>query len=472
VTSQRRRAVLYLRISESDELSTAIERQETDLRRRADRENCDVVAVLIDDGISGGLTRAKADRALAMLRDGEADVLLVWKFDRWSRQGLKALVALMDTLDSRKGTLFIADQDGLTSDQPAWRIIASVLAEVARMEREAISMRVTSSINTLRSIGRFSGGNVPYGYQVMERPDGPGKTLAIEPTEAAVVQDAARRILDGDTLQRVCIDLNARAVPTRRGADWTTTVLRRTVTARAIVGRQVHRGDVLRDEDGIPRTVWPQVLDLDTWHRVRDHLGIDAPAPVTRKRRHARLLSGLARCDVCMHPLYVRQRGGTPYSSYLCVAKSNGRPCPGVAVSCDRLEEHIEAAFLADVGPLPHMIKKVSAPVMSPELADVEAAIRETARQLVEDDADDEALAARLRSLKARRVELRAVIETPEAEFVPSGMTWAQVWADADSGERREILGGVIEAIYVVKGKPGRKGLDASRIDVRWRGTW
>ena len=58
----------------------------------------------------------------------------------------------------------MVDRDGLSSTQPAWRIIASVLAEVARMERDNTSTRVLSSLAELRLNGRFTGGQRPYGY--------------------------------------------------------------------------------------------------------------------------------------------------------------------------------------------------------------------------------------------------------------------------------------------------------------------
>ncbi|MGC5166454.1 recombinase family protein [Luteimicrobium sp. DT211] len=83
-------------------------RQEDDLRALAAREGWVVVRVLVDDGISGRLARANATEAVTMLADGRADVLAVWKFDRFTRQGLGALAELMDALGSRPGTLFVA----------------------------------------------------------------------------------------------------------------------------------------------------------------------------------------------------------------------------------------------------------------------------------------------------------------------------------------------------------------------------
>src|SRR5664279_2652107 len=95
------RCVLYLRLSESDEVSTSIARQETDLRQRAEREGWTVVKVLVDEGLSGGKRRDNGDLALGLLDSGQADVLIVWKFDRWSRMGLTAVADLIEVLDRR-----------------------------------------------------------------------------------------------------------------------------------------------------------------------------------------------------------------------------------------------------------------------------------------------------------------------------------------------------------------------------------
>lgn len=140
------RAALYLRLSESSDESASIGRQEADLRDLAEREGWAVAEVLVDEGISGRRARANADRAVRLLREGVVDVLAVWKFDRFSRQGLGALAALLDALDARPSARFVALRDGLSSDAQAWRIVASLLAEVARMEAENTSMRVSSSV--------------------------------------------------------------------------------------------------------------------------------------------------------------------------------------------------------------------------------------------------------------------------------------------------------------------------------------
>ena len=77
----RKRAALYLRLSETSDASTSIARQEADLKDLAEREGWKVVHVLTHDGVSGRKEREKATEALRLLASGEVDVLAVWKLD-------------------------------------------------------------------------------------------------------------------------------------------------------------------------------------------------------------------------------------------------------------------------------------------------------------------------------------------------------------------------------------------------------
>lgn len=462
------RAILYLRLSQSDDASTSIQRQETDLRLRAEREGWEVVDVLVDDGVSGGKSRANAEVALDYLRTGRAEVLAVWKFDRWSRQGLGALADLIRVLDDRPKALFVADRDGLSSAQPAWRIIASVLAEVARMERENTRTRVLSSLAALRTSGRYAGGQRPYGYVSAPNPDGPGRILVVDPFEAQVVREAADRILSGETPYSVAHDLNRRGIPSKSGKRWSATVLRELLQRDAIVGRVTHRGNLVRGDDGLPLTVWEPVLDLALWHRLRVHLGAISDARRERKaprqgRPTSRLLAGIVKCASCGSSLYVRSSGRGIFS-YACIAKADGRVCVGVAVNAERIEEFVEERFLAKVGPLRRFLRVKDEVADAHTFAEIERAIAQTTEALAEDDADLPALLARLASLKAQRAEQRERNAAPEIRLVDTGETYAEAWERMDTLDRRDLLAANVAILTVSKGKRGHHGLDASRV--------
>src|SRR5690606_31187945 len=266
-----RRAVLYLRLSALSDDSTSIVRQEADLRALAEREGWEVVRILVDERISGRKARENAEEAGRMIRDGEADVLAVWKLDRFTRQGWDGLGDLSRALDARRvdaergqGTpgLFWALQDGLTSEQNSFRLIAGVLSEVARTEAENTSTRARSAMHYRRTVtNRFAGGgSVPFGYSSVPAGGGFRRVLVVNPEEAAVVREVAERLLDGvEPLWRIARDLTDRGVPTSKSAArraarkgeatdgldrgrWTASTIRALWTADSLAGRVVHRG--------------------------------------------------------------------------------------------------------------------------------------------------------------------------------------------------------------------------------------
>uniref|UniRef100_A0A942T212 Recombinase family protein n=1 Tax=Neobacillus citreus TaxID=2833578 RepID=A0A942T212_9BACI len=488
------RAVLYLRLSSSSEDSTSITRQRRDLQERADREGWTIVSELVDDGVSGRKSRANAAEALRMLRDNEADVLAVWKFDRWSRQGLGAVAALVETLDAVPRARFIALSDGLSSDQPAWRIVASVLAEVARMEADNTAARVRSSIALRRQTAdRYTGGaTVPYGYRSAPAPDGVGRVLVLHPGEAAVVREISDRLLNNESQSSIARDLTERGIPTSRSArrradyggrpddsldagEWRTHTIRDLMRSDTLLGRQRHRGDLIRDEHGLPRTVWPPVLDLPTVERLRAHIEPKPRANGPARRRAARLLSGLAYCEQCGGKLYVTTSGGR--AVYKCATPTGSKRCTtSVTVDAERLEAFVADEYLETVGSAPELreVETVSAPETAAQLAEVESALREASAALLDDDADDNAIMSRVASLRTRRAELRAVPSTVTRSIQRTGRTIAEAWAASDTlEEKRAALALAFDHVAILPAGPtSRRTLNRERVLIRWREEW
>ena len=482
-----KRAVLYLRLSAIVEDSTSIARQEADLRALCEREGWSIVGVLTDDGKSGRKARANASEALRMLRDGEADVLAVWKLDRFTRQGLGAIGDLVDTLDSTPGSLFVALQDGLRSDQAAWRLVAAVLSEVARSEADNTATRARSAIKYRKTVThRFTGGGtIPFGYASAPAPDGVGRVLVPDPLEAAIVREVAGRLLAEEPVTRIAADLTERGVATSksparkaryRGEDdsgldrgrWSVSTVRSLWTADLLLGRVSVGKDVVRDDDGLPIAVWPPLLDLATVSRLRDLFGERDPS--RRPRRRSRLLSGVAYCAYCEAKLYVTTSGGRPI--YRCPGNWNGDTAhPSVAIDALQLEEYITARFLTGSGPSPEveLVRDPTDPGTEQALAEVEASLREASTALLDDDADAPALLRRIDALKARRADLRALPATVTAQYVQTGRTLAEAWhASDDLDYRRTVLVQALDHVKISTGKRGRKGLDEQRVAPIW----
>lgn len=487
----RRSAVLYLRLSDArDESSTSIERQRNDLTAEAERRGLSVVTELVDDGVSGRKSRARAFEALGMLRDGKADALLVWKFDRWSRQGLTAVSALIDVLDSRPAALFVAQQDGLNSDQPAWRIIASVLAEVARMEAENTSARVSSFVRHAKEVGRWHGGRAPVGYRSVPHPSGTGRALEPDPLAIELLTDAAKRIVAGEALYGVTQRLNSTELKPPAAPAWSVQTVRRALMGDSIVGRvsarvpgsapEERKFDVLRDEDGNPRQIWEPILPLDLWRACRSVLEArNAASPLASRQRatvkRARLLSGLLVCVYCGGPMYV---GVTAEgrARYVCSKRSRAQQCrPGIsgpAVTAQGLEDYVEELFMETVGHNP-VFAPVAREVPAVALAEARDALATLTARLGDPDMDDdtaERVEIQARALRRRVRDLSAQGPPPaEVELVATGETFAEVWARADIPARQELLSAAIDHITVATGKRGGKRFDPDRFDIVWR---
>jgi DNA invertase Pin-like site-specific DNA recombinase len=442
------RAVTYLRLSNHTEASTSIDRQREVTQARCDREGWPVVAELADPNVSGAKARENAATALAMLHDGRADVLVVAALDRWSRAGLTAVAELDAVLSERERAgspaLFVSIRDGLRSDQAAWRIIATVLSEQARAERDNTSARTTASIAKLTAENRWRGGTVPFGYRAERMPEGPGYRLVVDVAAAGVLRDAARRILAGASAYAVVRDMNARCVPTAQGGEWRVSRFVAMLTSPRMVGQVIYRGEVVRDADGLHASVWPPVLEHETWERLRVRLNVDKPpAERPRRRRAARLLSGLLRCHTCGTSLYVNTLRGRP--TYQCDALRRGsaRCTRTVSVAADKLEASITSGYLAAYGDLP-AYERVEIQPEDTGLAEIARAIEATSADLARSATLD--TFQRLQALQARRDEIAAAPRTRRVDMRLTGSTSGEMWAAAnDDHERRALL----EAAYV-----------------------
>lgn len=491
------RAVLYLRLSSITEDSTSIARQRRDLEALAAREGWTIVETLVDEGVSGRTARENAAKAVHMIREDEADVIACWKLDRWSRQGVGGFANLLSALDARKAAgrpaTFWTLQDGLTSDSPTFRMIAMLLAEVARTEAENTAARVASSIKYRREVThKVASGSAPFGYRSVPAPDGVGRVLELDPYDAPIVREVADRLASGiEPVGVIARDLYNRGVPSGRSkarlarlkgkpwededrGNWSLTAIRRIWTSEALLGRQRHDGDVVRGPDGLPLTVWPPLIDARTLESIRRRFRMDNTTAATThepRRRASRVLSGVAFCGLCGRKMYVMVgKGRKP--GYRCSSASNtAKACGGVRVSADDLDSVVTEAFLSVAGEWPELEEVTVLSDTELKLAEVERAIRDTTEAMMKDSADVAALVSRLDGLKSTRADLRAAPRTAGVEARPTGRTLAEAWASAASdAERRALLLMGIDSVEVrPSDRPGGRPQAAKRSVIRWR---
>ena len=169
----------------------------------------------------------------------------------------------------------------------------------------------------------------------------------IEPAEAEVIREAAKRLLAAEPLAHIAADFNDRGLRTVRGGQWKARNLGRMLAAPRYGGYAVMHGEVVGKVAGEP------VLDEDTYAEVQ---GLLAGRRQGRRESGRWPLTGVPRCG---NPDCARAgRGmagrtetrvradGTSSRQYTC-PRSNGG-C-GMAVLAEPVEERVRARVLADL---------------------------------------------------------------------------------------------------------------------------
>ena len=192
-----RRAAVYCRISRDRHGDLlGVDRQERACRELVDRRGWTVVGVYVDDDLSAysGRRRPSYDRMLDDVKGGLVDVIVALHPDRLHRRPIE-LEHFIDVVETTGCAVETVNAGKLDLSTRSGRTTARLLGTVARDESEAKSERLRAKHAELVERGRWKGGPRPYGYQ----PTGDGG-LEVDPAEAAIIREAGRRALAGDSL--------------------------------------------------------------------------------------------------------------------------------------------------------------------------------------------------------------------------------------------------------------------------------
>ena len=149
------RVALYARTSTRDKGQDP-ELQLEDLRRLAGQRGWTVAQTYVDHGVSGAkASRPALDRLMADARAGKFKVVAVWRFDRFARSTKHLLEALEEF--RALGVDFVSQQEAIDTGTPMGRMVFTMVAAVAEMEREMIRERVIAGVRRAQAAGKHVG---------------------------------------------------------------------------------------------------------------------------------------------------------------------------------------------------------------------------------------------------------------------------------------------------------------------------
>lgn len=217
------RAVAYVRVSTEKQADAghSLEAQQAKLSAYASLYELELVEVVVDAGASAKtLNRPGLQRALAMLKSGAASALVVVKLDRLTRS-VRDLGELVEGFFSERGAALLSVSEQIDTRSAAGRLVLNVLASVSQWEREAIGERTAAVMRHKAEQGEYTGGQVPYGYRLVE-----GALVEVE-AEQAVLSAAREAKRAGLTLRAIARELEARGLLSRTGRPFAPTQVAR-----------------------------------------------------------------------------------------------------------------------------------------------------------------------------------------------------------------------------------------------------
>jgi DNA invertase Pin-like site-specific DNA recombinase len=214
-STETTKAVGYIRVSTDKQADhgVSLEAQQAKLTAYAALYDIALVDIIVDAGASAkSLNREGLQRALGMLRKGQANALLVAKLDRLTRS-VRDLGILVEDYFSSDDITLLSVADSIDTRSSAGRLVLNVLASVSQWEREAIGERTTEALAHKKAKGEKLGGDVPYGYTLAAD----GKTLVEDAGEQALL-GAIRDVRSRGLSQRAIVaELARKGFTTRKG---------------------------------------------------------------------------------------------------------------------------------------------------------------------------------------------------------------------------------------------------------------
>ena len=224
------KVILYCRVSTKDQADSglSLEAQRAKLEAYAGVYDLDIVEVIEDAGESAkSLKRPGLQRALTMLRKGEAEGLAVVKLDRLTRN-VGDWQRLIDDHFGEKSELFSVN-DSIDTRTAGGRLVLNVLLSVAQWEREAIGERTRDALRHKIDNGERVG-KIRFGFDL----DDDGRTLIVNETEQEAIGWMHDLRGDGFTLRQIAAALTDRGIATKEGrGEWTHTAVNRILNRAA-----------------------------------------------------------------------------------------------------------------------------------------------------------------------------------------------------------------------------------------------
>jgi site-specific DNA recombinase len=444
------RAYGYVRLSKDAPDSLSVESQRRAIKRRCADRGWTIVDWFedVDESAFNGRRRPAMARMLERLDD--AKVIVFRDIDRFSRTPSEGLAAA-ERCKQAGVQLVSCSQGEIDTTSAEGEFQYTMFLALARMEVKRTQARVNAAFATKRTNDEPIGPPA-YGWRWKDKRHVP------DPRQLAVLREAARRFVRGQTYSEIADALSDRYVASLpKGEDG-----RR---------RMFMKG-------AVPRLHVAALSRMLASFKVQEALGDlgDDLATAIRSRRQTRtpnsnasLLGGIARCGVCgggMRRSSTRADRPGRWFSYRC-------PTPGHAgIAAPWLEEHVSSAVLGaiDLGKLARTAKQRQRQPAAVEVAALEARIEEFEDMLGDGTLTKAAFVRQRDRLRAKMAQAREAVADEAVADLPLRLVRGLPgsWSELETTERRDVIRAMLREVVVTKAATNT-GPTPDRVRLVWR---
>lgn len=325
------KAVIYARYSSHGQTEQSIEGQLHDNYEWARQQGVTVMAEYIDRALTG--TKDQRPDFQRMIEDAakrQFEMVIVWKLDRFARNRYDS--AIYKSKLKKYGVKVVSVKENIT-DSPEGIILEGLLESMAEYYSANLSQNVKRGLRESMEKGQFCGGNIPYGYKVVD------KKLVLDEKTAPTMRYIFESYASGMTKKEIIDELNRRCIRNRNGKPLSYTSFQNALRARTYIGEYVYNGRIL---EGCAEPL----VSREVFEKVQSRLDQRAHAPAATKAKIPYLLQGKVYCGLCGAPMFGESgtsHTGKLHTYYCCYNRKRKKGCRKATERRDFLETYVVA---------------------------------------------------------------------------------------------------------------------------------
>lgn len=454
------RAVAYIRVSKERDGMISPELQLASIEQHCERLGYVIVETISDLDLTGRFwKRRQVERAIALIEAGQADVLVVWKVSRVSRNRKDWAIAV-DRVEGVGGRMESATEP-MDTTTSSGRFARGMLAELAAFESERIGEQWKETHDRRVRQGLPANGKPRFGYQY-DKATG----FTPDPVTGPVLREMYERYLSGQSVYALVKFLNDGPTRPVTGYGVSKDGLWSARTIRRIMDQGFGAGYITRHAERHQGS-HPPVITPAQWE---EYLSRREIRRVNRRiERSPYLFSGLIRCS-CGSPMNAGLFGSGRTAKYRCKAAAEKRSHPGGYVMATLVETHVLAQlaeWAAEIDAEAAEASKMTAHTTSAgdrlkelarQISKLEAKLDQLTHKMLDGTVPQDSYTRLRDELAAQKSPLEeafraasVAVSKPPARLLPELLN---DWVLLPVETRRDLLTRIIGSIEVEPGRP------------------